>query len=1091
MINQTCENENKLMSLETIDNCSQIPFDEYRIIRKKVYSDHMPYITRPYSHHDEEPSNYSFREKRRFVKATKDSLISEITKKKIGHTYTLFCSRFLRIPIGLFQPKPLWVYVAQTLCIFVPSQILIQGYKFLSKRYVNYESRKYLFSKYFHLSIGSLNAKFTASLDFAISNFSYGLNEPDIEKMSIKSFELVKCLHSLGVRNWFEVIRISDKFNHIDKHILELLMSENLIQQTNELGWINHARNHFQQDNSLNYNELYKTIKLMNQFKVARETIADICNIDHARYNSERLNTTLNLLNADHDISSIVATLRELVWKADPAKWQFIVDRVGLITTDDIEMFSPFLTSSCGICNDFVDVLKVSGASIDDIILNLDNIVEVGLLTQREHCIQAIELLIQKYNFSPSNLPAAKAFILNDKNLSDWLSVLEKYEITEPSKICHFSVCYPSVNVLDFDTLLGIAIPRARIDQLEEVSRWIQKAAQLGYYSTYHYITDNVEIKTLSELKGMLRICRVSITILEYMIFKCRKRTIKDLLEWFAPHALTLNEIHLHRSLSKPYEIILEDAVKRNRFSDLTGNIAALHQEITYRVESKLGFAPAGKPRVEIDKYWESVEVERKIIEEEISPVLWNVLSLTNGVLIASILTDVGTNESGVAARIKALTPIYDKLLNGAGCTDTNITKSEVESIALLYRTRVDRVEEYWPRITGREHDLAYVQLKSAYLLSWTGSVLEANDDLDTQTFNSISEAFVYCQALMNADSEEFPKLCAILNPKRIRDNSSDPKALRYHLGFLMFTGNILADEHWNVDFFKSIPEMILENSTAYSVAIRLRELFSFGLSDALNRNIEGFISRVCNTHHSLLVKRLITNDQLQDQHSLAEAINLTSVKVLKIFDAWIDKEVELKFSKSPDLNVHRNLHAVVSKSPATFFAPVAAAICTSFNVDMWREQRLSHIVIFDQHERSLAGMCYMYIERLPNIHKDKPTLIIRAINPMLEYVTNHDANSIVDSIISMGIEIARDNDFAAVCLPEDLGCELVSNRSEIHAAIISRFKQRDKKKVGQPPKNKELYYPVHVNAHFDAFEIGGGKRVSSLYVFWRCDLAE
>lgn len=182
-------------------------------------------------------------------------------------------------------------------------------------------------------------------------------------------------------------------------------------------------------------------------------------------------------------------------------------------------------------------------------------------------------------------------------------------------------------------------------------------------------------------------------------------------------------------------------------------------------------------------------------------------------------------------------------------------------------------------------------------------------------------------------------------------------------------------------------------------------------------------------------------------------------------------------------------------KYPAAFFAKEAALLCTRSNVDMWLEERHSHLLVFDPEGKKLVGMAMLYIEPIPVLHRSRASLIIRAINPTEQAMACHDPASIVDAFLGVAEQIAQDNQLAAVAFPTHAGMHLLSNRKEIEddlkARFISRASSWRRCREDEVPVAgaSRLEPPLAVGATFDAYE-KGQTRVETLYVFWHAGIS-
>ena len=217
-------------------------------------------------------------------------------------------------------------------------------------------------------------------------------------------------------------------------------------------------------------------------------------------------------------------------------------------------------------------------------------------------------------------------------------------------------------------------------------------------------------------------------------------------------------------------------------------------------------------------------------------------------------------------------------------------------------------------------------------------------------------------------------------------------------------------------------------------------------------------------------------------------AIATTQARVLPVYAKWNARE-RAKFAKSGQ-DAETSLHAVVSKTPAAFFAKEAVGLCTRHDTQMWKEGRHSHLLVFDPVQKCLAGMAMLYVEVIPKVDPETPTLVIRALNPVARYAASHVSSSVVDAFLETATTIAADNKLAAVAFPEDAGMHLLSNVLDIERDMRKRYISPARRYFGSSMSLNgnpgSLDHPIHIDATFHGYAEGGEGTVSSLYLIWR-----
>jgi hypothetical protein len=144
-------------------------------------------------------------------------------------------------------------------------------------------------------------------------------------------------------------------------------------------------------------------------------------------------------------------------------------------------------------------------------------------------------------------------------------------------------------------------------------------------------------------------------------------------------------------------------------------------------------------------------------------------------------------------------------------------------------------------------------------------------------------------------------------------------------------------------------------------------------------------------------------------------------------------------------------------------------------------------LVVFDATIRRLAGMAMLYVQPIASVDRQRDTLVIRAINPMEEFASSHDVNSIIDSFLALAIEVAHDNDLAAVALPGG-DTHLLSNVNAVEQALIERRSYSSSSaytSLSSSAREGILNPLKSMQAQFDGYA-RGRHVVNSVYMLWR-----
>ena len=470
-------------------------------------------------------------------------------------------------------------------------------------------------------------------------------------------------------------------------------------------------------------------------------------------------------------------------------------------------------------------------------------------------------------------------------------------------------------------------------------------------------------------------------------------------------------------------------------------------------------------------------------------PALPRILASTGGVLLPSLLDVHEEDSDGLQRRLARLTPLLDDLLAGGGPCEPELSPLEAEAVSLVYRTPVQTVQSRWGQVVGHAHHAHHVQrlqLRSQYTMAWRSVRWQLRSALDRSGFTPLLTAAKFSQGFRpSADGDMF-SACRGLSPKQLRPSvaGSDLSTVALHLGSLL----AVAAGHevvgaWLRGGFEDLSRMDEDSPEAYQRISALVDLFAVVLPDALDAHMSACIERLPDQDAVHWASRLgPAPEGVSGQEQLRVMLLRTRAKVLPLYLGWAQRQLR-RYQKTEQALVAR-----VSKAPTAFFAKSAVQLCTSDNVAMWREERLSHLVVFDPDGRRLAGMALLYVQPIAELDRARSSLVIRAINPTDEMLGGHAPESIVDSFLQVAVQIARDNRLACVAIPAPSGMHLMSNRAPIETYVKDRYVRRARQHVVRDAdgKGQSLHdCPSAVRARFFAYE-EGRELVEELYVVWR-----
>ena len=458
--------------------------------------------------------------------------------------------------------------------------------------------------------------------------------------------------------------------------------------------------------------------------------------------------------------------------------------------------------------------------------------------------------------------------------------------------------------------------------------------------------------------------------------------------------------------------------------------------------------------------------------------------------MLSRIFASATVDDASIDAALAEFKPLLQDLLAGRGPAGKDLTALEVDAISMVYRTPPGVVEDLWPELIGRESDLNSLRLAASYPMTWRAEahVLRDGAVLDTAGLSML--------AAMSDRSDQFARDCLAdmsqatqgLRPSRIGDAAADRVGLSQHLSVLcaIAGGDELAASalsHWKSDRAK-----MAEGSLPFSDVLRIENFFSTTLPDAIEAEALRFARKLAPKSADELAGKLslLASEKASTAERLSEAASHAMQWVQRPFLKWARKERK-KFVPVGAADSETILHAVLTKSPAAFFGKGSAGLCTRADTDMWNEARHSHLVVFDLRNKRLAGMAMVYVQVIPQIDRQRPTLVIRALNPIEPYSSQHNASSIIQGFVETAVKIAKDNGLAAVALPGNSSEHLLTNNVKIEDALSdgymrSAYPHCDARSVLD--SCEKLNRPLKVTASFSGYAEGKAV-VSWLGVIW------
>ncbi|WP_205833111.1 hypothetical protein [Azohydromonas caseinilytica] len=1007
--------------------------------------------------------------------------------------------RALAIPGDLRLSYPLAVRIFHAvLGIFTPARVALWIAKHQLRGVRSYRGRQLVFAALVRRWFTSgRQLEYTPALDFIFRHAQGPASHELLQSLEHKDLCWLRACYKVGERSMAQLAsRLKGPLEGNDGPLVELLVDEGVICSAEELtAWPCRCRpaylrvidRHSQQD----FASARTIVRRLVQLGVAPGAIVNACQGGTPDFQPRQFEENLALLEAHRiEVRPLAEAVGKLLWTAPAARWRFLLDILKLNDAAELARFTDFLAAHAEPNARLANALIERGTSPQ----GLAACQSVLMLDTRDseapvHALQRIAG--PPFSFGAEDFGHVRGYARDSSSLDTFLDALARHSLTAPAEVLAFERCYQAFQSEWLSPLLDVAVPRRGQATAAELADWVYRAGRIGHVEACAIGAHLLGLRSLPDLERLLAVAPLGASVLRYLIVDKRLATLKSLLDWFYDRAAGVLEMKLWRPLGDFERFSLDDAFDRCCYTRVSHNISCLHEAAHSRVQALLGPRPLGLDATALAAYDEArqqvIETQRRAVLEDAG----RIMPMTGGVLFTSLL-EVASPEQA-EARLAVVAPLLDELLAGRGPTDPTLADIEAEAVALVYETTPGNVEQLWSSVTGRQSDLASLVLADHYPMRWRKVHRRLRDgaQLNIKNLSAIARLPALVSNIRAHWSSSMFDACKGLRPSQFRA-AADVDGLAHHLAVLCSLAYGDEQVDGNLRRWEQIRESLLAGSVPYEELEQLQTFIDTTLPDALAVLASSRLGRLSDNDARLLERQLgapVPDDVAGMAARLQSAIAATLHKVQTTSRRWLARE-RGKFPKVRDGQAETVLRAIASKAPATFFARQAVALCTRYNVDMWKEPRHSHLVVFDPAQRCMAGMAMLFLEVVPAIDPERPALIIRALNPVARYASQHDVATIVDAFFDTALSIAADNALAAVAFPGDGGMDLLSNVPAVQRDIQKRYVGRAGRylshKAMPSAHGRRLDRPARVDAPFDGYARGGGGNVSSLYVIWR-----
>ncbi len=1002
--------------------------------------------------------------------------------------------RALGIPSDVRLSFPLSKRLLQnTAGAFMPTHLMVTNARRQLRQVGTFHGRRLLYAAVLRRYFPSGRALyFTESLDFALRHLEGKVTHEQLETLQWRNVHWLRAFYKVGVHDIHSMLQSMQRLEKTEGPFVEMLVDERIIQTRAELSaWPKPSWSVSERVPAHYLVDARAIVRTLVERGVPRATIARICALDHPKFQLARLKANLVILDQHQvDVPTVADGVGKFIWATEPRRWRFLTDVLHLRAAEDLALFEELLKSGGEPNTELAQALLRLHATPRDLAACQRVLLLETDTKENSILVRALGQLTQPpFSFQLSDFGKIREFARNDTNLEAFLGHLARHQLVAAKEVLAFENCYHWVTPDRFGSLLDVGAPRRGTASTEELAKWILAAARIGRASAYEEAAKLLKLCNLAELRKLLTVASLGESVLRYLILDKTLRPLDRLIKWFHNDAQNVLEVSLHGPLGDIERTALDDAFARKRFGVVNHNAASARSAAGARATTSLGPRPDYLDQSACASYDRQHAQLRQLQESAMADQLRRVLARTGGVALPSLL-NVSAEEFN--ARMAVVTPVLSELMLGRGPAAAQLATLEIEAIALVYGVDPRSIEELWPQLVGHEKDLAHLTLNKSYPMRWQQAQRDiANgEQLDAKGLAAIGRLPGLVEAFNAHWTSDMDAACQNLRAKRLRLEATDVNGFEHHLAVLCAIASkdhqvAAALGHWQAsrDGFQA-------GSVSLAELESLNTFFNTVLPDALEVQMPVRLLEIDANAAATLLQRLGTSGPPgtePEPDRLVKAVAAVKNRVLPVYVKWIARE-RRKFPKCKR-DAHTELHAVVSKSPAAYFAKKAVGLCTALDVAMWKEDRHSHLVVFDASQKCLAGLALLYVERIKAVDPLRPTLVIRAMTPTARYAAQHDAASLVEAFFSTAIQVAAQNDLAAVAFPEDNGMHLVSNNTEIQNHVLKRYVRRASGLSGARSSHAPtglLQRAMGFHVPFDCYAIGGSAKVEVVYVMWR-----
>lgn len=941
----------------------------------------------------------------------------------------------------------------------------------------------------------ALNAKrtntYTDAADYVFMRFAKVPAAADLAEIWYVDVDVLRVGVSLGMKDAAEFLKhVVPLSRRLPNGILRAVTRKGLIRSVDELSLLNDERyrwrNHYEMSPlPEEIANLCESIDILAAHGVGRLQL--LCLLARHHWRPDALRANLSLLHARGvDIPAMFSSFPELLCEPRAEGWSFVLDVIGAHSAEQIKAFETSLREWDHPSLLVVQRLREAGFDLDSLALCQKVLCDAA---STRDVLQRLDLLlVPPWSLSAQDLQHAGLYLTRGTvdQLGEHMQLLEKHGLADKANLNLFQPCFPQ-SIVRLNRLLNLALPRQGAKPLAAVAEWIEHALvspQSVDMDSLEYLVRRFKLSTLEQLRRAVKLATLCSGLLQFLVEERHLDSIGRLHEWYGSDAaFGAHELRFGAEFGVVERTLAKDAFDRRSLTPVTGNWLTLAEVVREGANEIVGPFPFNEPEEKREAHHARYHQTKEAIQHELVGQLPRVLQDSDGVLMAGLLRALRTSSRHYEVQRARLLPLVDELLWGRGPATPDLQDDEADAISQTYAVPSHTIMRVWRDVCGHEHHLQDWKLRPSYDPSWQAAGYAVKQALDWQSLDALSKVPAITQtylAGLRSNDTRLPKL----GPAALDNPAADLATLRHHIALLL----VIADGDEGVPPWPASEQLANLAETpadAFATLNAVAELLCVRLGDAIRHGaLDRFAASLGPGHVQGIAMRISSRSaHLEGTQALAAAVYHALAEVREVAGRWWSREYN-KFSRPVASAAGlQKIRAVVSKYPAAFFARASCGLCTAENVGMWREERHTHLLVFDLVRKRLIGMAMLYRQVVREIDENRPSLVVRAINPTAEAVSRYDIDSIIDGVIGIANTLAKDNGCAAVAIPTLHGYDVLTNRS----AVAQNFKARlatDQISDGIHPMIGHS-----VSATFHCYEEGRREAtVSRLQIIWRAE---